>query len=230
MNADAVRYLYDTLMSCYGPQGWWPAESKIEMACGAILVQNTNWTNANRAISNLHNALLLNHQAILDCPIDQLEMLVRPSGFFRQKASRLKNFCRWLVEHGDFDELRRHKTTHLRRSLLELNGIGPETADCILLYAFERPHFIADGYARRLLSRMGLIGRSDATDYEKIRLQVEKTARMDSATLNEFHALLVAHGKKVCRKQPDCGTCVLAKECCFLTECRLSTGPTGRQN
>ena len=230
MNRQKLGQLFATLLECHGPQGWWPAESAIEMSLGAILVQNTNWTNAHLAVERLRKESLLNQRAILACPQDRLETTIRSSGYFRQKAVRLKTFCRWLVDHDGFDLLRRRSTSDLRKSLLELSGIGPETADCILLYAFDRPVFVADGYARRIFERFGLIDNRRSSDYEEIRVSVENTTRMDAKAFNEFHALLVTHGKNVCRPRPDCMVCDLAVACRFHKENAGAASPVERRN
>jgi endonuclease-3 related protein len=230
MNRRALQQLFDTLLDCHGPQGWWPADSDIEMSFGAILVQNTNWTNARLAIEQLRKESLLNQLSLLDCPQDRLETHIRSSGYFRQKGARLRIFCRWLVDHGGFDSLRRRDTSDLREALLGLSGIGPETADCILLYAFGRPLFVADGYARRIFKRLGLINDSRASAYEKIRRSVEKEIDMDASAFNEFHALLVTHGKKACGPRPDCRVCGLSETCRFhQVEARVPD-PTERRN
>lgn len=230
MNRQRLQQLFDTLFDSHGPQGWWPADSDIEMSFGAILVQNTNWTNARLAIGQLRKESLLNQLALLECPQDRLETHIRSSGYFRQKAARLRMFCRWLVDHGGFDSLRCRSTSDLRESLLGLSGIGPETADCILLYAFERPVFVADGYARRIFNRLGLIDDSRAVAYEKIRRSVEKEICMDASAFNEFHALLVAHGKKVCSTRPECHVCGLSDVCRFYNDKAGVVGSTERRN
>jgi endonuclease-3 related protein len=230
MNRHRLQQLFDTLFDCHGQQGWWPADSDIEMSFGAILVQNTNWTNARLAIEQLRKESLLNQLALLECPQDRLETHIRSSGYFRQKAARLRIFCRWLVDHGGFESLRRRSTSDLRESLLGLSGIGPETADCILLYAFERPVFVADGYARRILERLGLTNGSKASAYEKIRRLVEEEIRMDAGAFKEFHALLVTHGKKVCGPKPDCKVCDLSGVCRFHHDKVRLAGATERRN
>jgi endonuclease-3 related protein len=230
MNPQSLRQVFDTLLDSHGPQGWWPADSDIEISLGAILVQNTNWTNARIAIGRLQEESLLDQLAILDCPQDRLEAYIRSSGYFRQKARRLKIFCRWLVDRGGFDSLRRSSTGDLRESLLGLSGIGPETADCILLYALGRPVFVADGYARRIFERLGLTTDIKSSAYEKLRLWVEKETQMDACDFNEFHALLVTHGKSVCRPQPDCKICALSAACRYHRSKQDSTDSIERRN
>ena len=145
------------MFDCYGPQYWWPADSAFEVMTGAILTQNTAWTNVEQAIGNLKKHKKLSARSILGLKHEQLADLIRPSGYFNIKARRLKNYCNWYQESGEFTELNTRDTQVLRNALLKVNGVGPETADDILLYAFERPVFVIDAYTRRLFSRLGLI-------------------------------------------------------------------------
>jgi len=183
---------------------------------GAILTQNTAWTNVEKAIANLVIANLVKHdklspEAIIAARRDHLANWLRPSGYFNVKAERLKNFCRWYVEAGGFDALSKLDTGTLRDTLLSVNGVGPETADDILLYAFGRPVFVIDAYTRRLFSRLGLIVGDVA--YEDLRLACEDRLSVDAGLYNEFHALIVLHGKTICRVRPRCGDCVLRQNC-----------------
>ncbi len=231
MDRTIAGYLLSTLLNQYGPQGWWPADSRLEMAVGAILVQNTSWLNSARAIDELRRRDLLDAEAIVDHPAVEIEEALRPSGFYRQKAARIKRFCRWLILEGGFDALDSRDTWELRRSMLELNGVGPETADCILLYALQRPLFVADAYARRILGRTGFVDRARVSDYELTRQAIESQSNLDADAFNELHALLVEHGKRACKKQePLCDQCVLAPRCRFHASGALPVAATAHRN
>lgn len=201
--------LYRALLGRYGPQGWWPARTPFEVAVGAILTQHTAWAGAARAITALRARGLLTPRRLADVPVVALGVLVRPAGTYRLKARRLLDFSRWLLERfgGDFRGLRRAPLDPLRRELLAVPGLGPETADAILLYAADRPVFVADAYTRRVLVRHRLL-RRDA-DYEETRAFLEAHLPSDPALFNEFHALLVAVAKTHCRTIPHCEGCPL---------------------
>ncbi len=193
-----------------GPQGWWPGETPFEVCVGAILTQNTNWQNVERAINNLKKKGLLSPQALHELPEDVLAELIRPAGYFRVKARRLKNFIRFLVENfeGDLARLFALPLEEARQALLTVSGIGPETADSILLYAGEKPTFVIDAYTRRILIRHGLA--TEEMGYEDLREMFMRHLPEDSALYNEYHALLVAVGKNFCRPQnPRCEECPL---------------------
>lgn len=209
------RRLLERLRSLHGPQGWWPGDDAFEIAVGAILTQRTSWRNAALGIANLRAAGILEPERLLHCDDARLQSLLRPCGFFRTKAERLRHFCRWLQAAGGMKALTGRPTPALRRELLAVHGIGPETADAILLYAFGRPVFVADAYALRLLGRLGLIGKELPTDYESVRRQIEAALGGDSAALNELHALIVRHGQTSCRPVPRCDRCVLCGDCAF---------------
>lgn len=178
---------------------------------GAVLTQNTAWINVERAIANLLEADALDPARILSVEEARLAEWLRPSGYFNIKARRLRNFCGWYVEAGGYPLLARWKTERLRPALLAVNGIGPETADDMLLYAFHRPVFVIDAYTRRLFARLGLIAGDEG--YETLRHACETALGADVALFNEFHALIVAHAKDICRVRPRCGECVLRKRC-----------------
>ena len=205
-----IRNLYQSLLSFYGPQGWWPAETPFEVIVGAILTQNTAWRNVEKAISNLKKENCLTPERILSCPEEKLKELIRPVGFYNQKAQRLKEVSRFIVEHGGLEKLSKIPTNELRKMLLSLKGIGRETADSILLYAFERPVFVVDKYTHRIFTRLGLW--NGPFDYERIRELVEREIR-NVSDLKEFHALLVEHAKRYCRKNPLCDECPLRSAC-----------------
>ncbi len=193
-----------------GPQGWWPGESPFEVCVGAILTQNTNWQNVERAINNLKKKGFLSPQALYELPEGILAELIRPAGYFRVKARRLKNFIRFLVENfeGDLTGLFALPLEKARQALLAVSGIGPETADSILLYAGEKPTFVIDSYTRRILLRHGLA--TEDMGYEDLREMFMRHLPKDPALYNEYHALLVAVGKNFCRPQkPRCEDCPL---------------------
>jgi endonuclease-3 related protein len=183
---------------------------------GAVLVQNTTWKQAARAVAALKESDLLRARSICDAPANLIGDLIRSSGFFRIKALRLKALSEFVVERGGPEKLNRLPTPEFRERLLEINGVGPETADAILLYAFDRPLFVADAYSRRILARVHGGNTPDrARYYDHYRERVE-TCGFGSAELNEFHALLVAHARSVCLvSRPRCNVCTVATLCRF---------------
>jgi endonuclease-3 related protein len=222
------RY-YSVLRVRLGPQQWWPARTRLEVILGAILTQNTTWHNATLALRNLRKSGLLSWQALRRACLSALEACVRPSGFYRQKARTIRDFVDWLSrEHaGSLDRLFSLPTHELRRRLLDLRGLGPETVDAIILYAAQRPLFVADAYTRRVLARHGFV--SDAADYHQTQEFLHAHLAPDPSLFNEFHALLVEVGKKHCKPQsPRCAGCPLEE---FLPEGgadqRLAQAPAG---
>ncbi|MGH9651029.1 MAG: endonuclease III domain-containing protein [Terriglobales bacterium] len=233
--APALRAYYRTLLRAWGPQNWWPAESPFEVIVGAFLTQNAAWGNVERALANLRHARLLSVAGIRRIPRARLERLIRPAGYFRQKARRLKAFVAWLDASygGSLARMFSRPTAELRAELLTLNGVGPETADSILLYAGGHPVFVVDAYTRRILDRHKLLPFN--APYDKIRETFERAlrrapepgrmgrsprhpvSRMSSAKhspvarrYNEMHALLVAVGHNYCRKSEAlCEQCPL---------------------
>lgn len=206
-----LRKVYDRLYHANGKQHWWPGDTRFEIMVGAVLTQNTAWINVERAIANLKRARALNPETIVRARRKRLAGWLRPSGYFNVKARRLKAFCRWLIGQGGAGRLARMPTDELRHALLGVHGVGPETADDILLYAFDRPVFVVDAYTRRIFTRLGhLKGRES---YETIRALFERRLGPDVPLFNEYHALIVAHGKDICRPKPRCGRCALAS-CC----------------
>jgi endonuclease III related protein len=234
----AIISYYKSLLSRYGPQNWWPAQSRFEVVVGAYLTQNTNWSNVEKALNNLRRARVLNLDAMRRMPLAQLEELVRPSGYFRQKAAKLKTFIAFVYQQysGSLTRMFSQPTEKLRAELLELNGVGPETADSILLYAGNHPVFVVDAYTRRILERHGII--TAKTGYEEIRRLIEDAlssveaaalpaqepgpdprhapSRMSRRTrgrmaqhYNELHALIVRTANQFCRATPDCAGCHL---------------------
>lgn len=188
--------LYRRLYDSYGPQHWWPAKTPFEVMVGAVLTQNTAWINVERAVANLRRMRCLSARSMLTLEPADLAELIRPSGYFNIKERRLRSLCQWFVDRGGLSRLRRLETQNLRGELLAVHGVGPETADDILLYAFERPVFVIDAYTRRLFARLGL-ARGDE-HYEALRLGIEKVLEPDTALFNEYHALIVRHAKEGC--------------------------------
>ncbi len=202
---------YRRLDDAWGPQHWWPGESVLEIMVGAVLTQNTAWSNVERAIANLKAAGTLSMQALLALPLDELAALIRPAGYFNVKARRLRALLEWVWEAGGVEALSGWTDEKLRSGLLGVHGVGPETADDILLYAFGRPVFVIDAYTRRILGRLGLI--DPTMGYEHLRAVIEAELPPDVPLFNQFHALLVAHGKEICRPRPRCAACVLREGC-----------------
>lgn len=204
--------VYRTLLSAYGPQGWWPGDSPFEIMVGAILVQNTAWRNVEQAIANLKHAGHLDPRAIMTASHEQLTGWIRPSGYFNVKAQRLRNFCQWYTQRGGFERLADLETPDLRRALLAVNGIGPETTDDIALYAFDRRVFVVDAYTRRLLARLAWVQKQEA--YESLRRRCEEALQGQGVNVHkELHALIVHHSKHVCRLRPLCAACCLRRRC-----------------
>jgi len=202
--------IYQRLWDAFGPQHWWPGESPFEVMIGAVLVQNTNWQNVKRAIANLRQADLLEPHALYAVPLEELESLIRPAGYFRIKARRLHNLLKFLVERygGSLEAMFRTDLQTLRAELLAVPGIGPETADSILLYAGGLPIFVVDTYTHRIFARHGWID-FDA-DYHAIQDHFQSGLPSDASLYNEYHALLVNLGKHYCRKtKPKCPECPL---------------------
>ncbi len=206
-----LHSVYATLFAAYGPRHWWPADSPFEVMVGAILTQNTAWTNVEQALRRLRGLVSLDAEAILNLPTEQLADALRPVGYFNVKAARLQKFCQSFLVGGGLDGLAGLDTTELRRYLLGIKGVGPETADDILLYAFERPVFVVDAYTRRLFKRLGYLSGDEG--YEQIRTGFEHALGADVALFNEYHALIVNHAKAVCKTKPCCDRCCLIEQC-----------------
>jgi endonuclease-3 related protein len=202
--------MYDLLWAAYGPQHWWPADTSTEVVVGAILTQNTAWKNVERAIANLERAKCLTWSALRDIPEHRLAELIQPSGTYRVKAARLKALVSflWARHRGSLRSLLEGDLEDARRQLLGIRGVGPETADAILLYAGDRPTFVVDAYTRRILRRHFVI--DETAGYEDVRRLFHEVFKPDAELFNEYHALLVAVGKKHCRTRADCDGCPLA--------------------
>ena len=205
-----LKRYYALMARRYGPTGWWPGDTPFEIAVGAILTQNTAWRNVEMAIANLKAARLLTPHAIVGAPVAVLESAVRPSGYFRVKARRLRAFCAHLdVKYGgSMKRMARRPLPALREELLAIHGIGPETADDILLYACGHPVFVVDAYTRRLLVRHG--HAEPEIRYEAMRALFENHLDADLNLFREYHALIVYTGKDHCRSKPNCDGCPLA--------------------
>lgn len=209
MRKTLQRY-YDLMAAHYGPTGWWPGDTPFEIAAGAILTQNTAWTNVEKALANLKRARLMSPRAIVRSDSASLEDALRPAGYFRVKTRRLQSFCRHLVDRygGSLARMARRPLNELREELLGIHGIGPETADDILLYACERPVFVVDAYTRRILSRHGHV--DPGIGYEPLREIFERHLDADVETFKDYHGLIVYTGKDFCRARPNCDGCPLA--------------------
>lgn len=213
MSPLGLRQVYDRLLHAQGPQGWWPAETPVEMAIGAILTQNTAWTRVEVAMANLRGAGLLDARRLADLPTDVLAKHLRPSGYFNLKARRLKALAAFLADEldGDPRRLARMPLDQARARLLAVPGVGRETADSILLYAANQPIFVIDAYTRRLVERLRL---ADPTGpYDDLRDRFERELPRDAALYNDFHAQIVIHAKDRCRKKPRCQACPLRPDC-----------------
>ncbi|PAV31610.1 endonuclease [Virgibacillus profundi] len=203
------QLIYEKLFNHYGPQSWWPADTPFEMMIGSILVQNTNWRNVEKALVKLRP--YLDPESIDFLPIEELAQLIRSSGFFNIKAKRIKAFIAWFKKYNfDIDRIKRKEKRELRNELLLINGIGMETADVMLLYAFDKPVFVVDAYARRIFYRLG---HDMPASYDGFGKLVEKELPGDLVIFNESHALLVEHAKQLCRAKPICVECPLLSIC-----------------
>lgn len=202
------------MLNAFGPLRWWPGETREEIIVGAVLTQNTSWRNVEKAIVNLRNANALEFETICELPREELAELIRPSGYFNLKARRLKAVCRYFLERcdGDLDGLGAIETTTLRDELLDVYGVGPETADSILLYALERRVFVIDAYTLRIGRRHGWF--PDDTKYEEARAFFERSLDGSVALYNEYHALLVRVGATTCKPTPRCEECPLNHQNC----------------
>jgi endonuclease III related protein len=201
--------IYSKLYQAYGPRHWWPGETSFEVMVGAILTQNTSWRNVEKAIQKLKEKRVLNPEGIHRLKKSQLATLIKSSGYYRIKADRLQVFINFLFEEfdGNLKKMGRERLGKLRRKLLEVKGIGPETADSILLYGLKKPIFVVDAYTKRILSRHGMI--SEKASYEEIQKLFMDHLPLDEKLFNEYHALFVHLGKTVCKKIPRCDICPL---------------------
>jgi len=205
-----IQTIYKKLEKHFGDLAWWPAETGFEVIIGTILTQSTSWRNAEKAIVNLKEKCLLTAEKIIKIKEAKLSSIIRPAGYHHEKAKRLKEISRFVINEcgGQLDKLKKRRTGHLREILLRTRGVGPETADSILLYALDKPVFVVDAYTKRIFSRHKLISR-DAS-YNDVQCLVRKNFPVNTKKLNQFHALLVETAKKFCRKKfPLCSGCPL---------------------
>jgi endonuclease-3 related protein len=209
MSSAGLMDIYQRLFDSYGPQYWWPGETPFEIIVGAILTQNTNWSNVEKAILNLKKNDCLCPQKLHSLSVEQLAQLIRPAGYFNIKAQRLKNFIDWLFSkhNGSLNSLQLLSPSALRTQLLSIKGIGPETADSICLYAFEKPVFVVDAYTARIFGRHGWL--EPGCGYEQIQDLFQGSLEKDPVLFNEFHALIVRVGKEHCKPRPLCKGCPL---------------------
>lgn len=211
--------VYNSLFNAYGPQLWWPVkgrDKRLEVMVGAILTQNTSWSNVEKAISNLLTEELLSISAILQAPKTKLATAVKPSGYYNQKALKLKFLANYLkaTYNSDISNMAKVSTPQLREELLSIWGIGEETADSILLYALKRASFVIDAYTRRIFSRIGLTDKT--ATYSQIKDFFERNLPNQEALYNEYHALIVLHGKEVCKPKPLCEDCAIRFHCNYF--------------
>ncbi len=210
-----IEWLFTALFDAYGPRHWWPTVhgGDFELVLGAILVQNIAWTNTERALVNLHNAGVWTFKAILNTPDEQMHDLIRPSGYYKAKTRKLKEFATFILDNydGDLDRLFALPVGEMRIQLLSVWGIGEETADDIIVYGAKKPSFVIDAYTKRLLSRMGweIEGKSYAA-YQKL---FHDNLPHDDYLFNEYHALIDYHVARICKKKPLCDRCALADQC-----------------
>lgn len=207
-----LQEIYNILFESFGPQDWWPAETKFEMIVGAILTQQTTWKNVEKAIMNLKRENLIDPKKLQDIENEKLEKLIRSSGYYKQKTKKLKNFTSFLLKNydGKLEKIFNQPIEKLREKLLSVNGIGKETADSIILYAANKPIFVIDAYTIRIFNRLGV---TKEIDYEKLRKFFEDNLEKDTRLFNEYHALIVKLGKDYCRAKPVCKSCPLKMRC-----------------
>jgi endonuclease-3 related protein len=211
IDQDLLMKIFETLLQAYGPQSWWPGDSPWEICIGAVLTQNTNWGNVEKAIKNLKTLNAVNPEKILAMKPEELEEAIRPSGYFRLKAKRLRNVTEWWLKNVENNCLSSSKKSMdlWRQSLLAVNGVGPETADSILLYSFNLPTFVVDTYTKRIFARH--FGTDPQIEYHDLRAIFMNSLPADYKLFNEFHALIVQLGKELCRKNTCELNCPLRK-------------------
>jgi len=204
-----LKDIYNTLFIEYGERNWWPAKTPFEIMVGAILTQNTTWINVEKAITQFGDRLT--PEFIEAASIEELAEIIKSSGYYNQKASKLKALTAWFKKYSyDINEVRKVKKERLREELLAVKGIGKETADSILTYALDKPSFVIDTYTKRILYRLGY---DIPQSYDELRIEIEKDMPRDLELYNEYHALFVEHAKQHCRKKPICEACPLEAIC-----------------
>ncbi len=204
--------VYSFLYKIYGPQRWWPANSRFEVVVGAILTQNTNWSNVEKAINNLKKEKLLSPSILHKINPERLAALIRPSGYYNMKAKRLKNFLNFLFSNynGKLSSMKRVPIEVLRKEVLGVDGIGPETADSILLYALDKPVFVIDAYTRRITECLNIARQG--ISYDDLQAIFTQNLPVNAGLFNEFHALIVMHSKAICKARPNCEECIFHSE------------------
>lgn len=214
-NKTALLEIYNRMADRYGPLNWWPAKTAFEVCVGAILTQNTAWSNVEKAIAGLEVAGVLSPEGLRDIDPERLALLIRPSGYYNLKSRRLKDFVGWFYSRhgGELERMFTGDWQILRNELLAVRGIGPETCDSILLYAGAKPTFVVDSYTRRLFHRLGHLGED--AGYDETRQMFMQNLPADAVLYNEYHALIVEQCKQFCRKRPLCASCPLAASCGF---------------
>ena len=201
--------LYERLLKAYGRRNWWPAETPYEVMVGAILTQNTNWGNVQKAIANFGERLT--PEFVAGVPLEELAEIIRPSGYYNQKAIKLKALTEWFKKYDyDIERAREVDGEVLREELLAVKGVGRETADSILTYALNKPFFVIDAYTRRIFYRLGY---QVPKDYDAFRLEIEDRLPKELELFNEYHALIVGHAVKHCKKKSNCEDCPLEDRC-----------------
>ncbi len=212
--------IYNKLFSAFGPQGWWPIngeykqrklseKDRLEVCIGAILTQNTSWKNVEKALENLHKNELIDLKKLAKIQDEKLEKLIQCSGYYRQKAKKLKIFAQTILKSGSLKNF--FAKENLRDELLSIWGVGPETADSIILYAAEKPVFVIDAYTKRIMSRFGKC--KPGVDYHELQDYFHKKLERNHKLFNEYHALFVELAKRSCKKVPDCSSCPIKKSC-----------------
>lgn len=206
-----IKELFNLLYKEYGPQHWWPGDTRWEIIIGAILTQNTSWKNVEKAIKNLKKNELLDYFKIKEIDVEKLGTIIKPSGFYNIKAKRIKNFISFIEKeyNNDINKIKNEPLDIAREKLLSVNGLGKETVDSILLYAYNFPTFVVDTYTKRIFFRHKMI---ENDDYEEIRSMVMNNFGDNAEIFNEFHALIVRIGKEFCKKKPLCKNCFLNKK------------------
>ncbi len=215
MKPPSLNRIYKIFLNEYGKQHWWPGDTPFEISIGAILTQNVTWSNVEKAIAILKNKNLLNPKVLYSKNAEEIAPLIKPTGYYNQKAKKIKNFLEWFKKYNfSFGNLQGSGLSDIRDELLSINGVGPETADSILLYALFKKTFVVDAYTKRIFSRTGhLTGKEP---YETIQVLFHKKFKGDTQDYNEYHALIVKHGKDVCKKKPVCDQCCLFDLCSRL--------------
>lgn len=216
-NQNLIIDLYQRLLLNFGPQGWWPGDTQEEIILGAILTQAVSWSNVEKAINNLKNHSLLNFAALAQAEDEQILPLIKPALYHRQKLRKIRAFLKFLQQEyaGSLEQMWTEDLAILRTKLLNVWGIGPETADSILLYAGEKAIFVVDAYTKRIFSRLGMV--NEEISYHDLQYFLEQNTEKDVAIYNEFHALLVALGASCCRKnRPLCPSCPLSGSCKYF--------------